>query len=499
MRRDLAVGVVALAAVVGAACGGPAPAADPEAVEGPRAGESIDWAPCSAGVECGFVEVPADYRSADAGTLRIAVNIHRATAPEERIGYLLVNPGGPGESGVELVHGAPSGQFTGEVASRFDIVGFDPRGVGGSEPAFACGEPGEQLALLAAVDGPIDTADEVAAGEAAAALCTGSMGPVGGLLHSEYVARDMDRIRQALGAEQISYLGFSYGSALGVWYATLFPDRVRAMVVDGADNPVKPTGTAKERIGEQLEQAATFADFLDQALSACDGHRCPIYNDGDPAGYFLAAAEKLGLVGDAANHPQAGALGVISTLYSEQTWPDLWAGLFELHENGDPSILAGFAGLQLGPEPGAASFTAHVNCLDAWALHPEVHRDTQLGDAAAADAAISTDFPLLAALDAFDPDACPFYDQFAPDPLEGPLDGGGAPILVVANHGDPFTSFHQSEELATQTLTNGYLVETAHPKHVVYPDNACVNGHIHRALIEQSYPSGRRALCETGG
>ena len=84
-------------------------------------------------------------------------------------------------------------------------------------------------------------------GEAAANLCIESMGPAGGLLHSEYVARDMDEIRQILGAEQISYFGYSYGSTLGVWYATLFPDSVRAMVVDGADNPVEqsryPAGT----------------------------------------------------------------------------------------------------------------------------------------------------------------------------------------------------------------------------------------------------------------
>ena len=102
-------------------------------------------------------------------------------------------------------------------------MGSTPRGVGASEPEFACGAPGEQLALLNSIDGDIDTPEETATGEAAANLCIESMGPVGGLLHSEYVARDMDEIRRALGAEQVSYLGYSYGSELGVWYATLFP------------------------------------------------------------------------------------------------------------------------------------------------------------------------------------------------------------------------------------------------------------------------------------
>ena len=214
----------------------PAPTAQSDTA---TVGERVEWVPCGPfDLECGFVEVPADYRDPEAGSIRIAVNVHRATSPSERIGYLLVNPGGPGESGVELVHYLPFGIFTDEIVSRFDIIGFDPRGVGDSDPAFACGVPGEQLALLATIEEPIDTPDEIAAGEAAANLCIESMGPVGALLHSQYVANDMDEIRKTLGADQISYLGFSYGSALGVWYATLFPGPVRAMVLDGADNPL---------------------------------------------------------------------------------------------------------------------------------------------------------------------------------------------------------------------------------------------------------------------
>ena len=209
----------------------------PSPVPDAFAGEVIEWSLCEFILECGFVEVPADYRNPDAGSVKIAVNVRRADHQDQRIGYLFVNPGGPGASGLELVQDSEFA-FADELMARFDIIGFDPRGVGASEPEFACGAPGEQLALLNSIDGDIDTPEETATGEAAANLCIESMGPVGGLLHSEYVARDMDEIRRALGAEQISYLGFSYGSELGVWYATLFPESVRAMVVDGADNPV---------------------------------------------------------------------------------------------------------------------------------------------------------------------------------------------------------------------------------------------------------------------
>ena len=291
----------------------PAPTASPSVASTPSAataepvpspvGEQIEWTSCF-GLECGFVDVPADYRSPDADTIKIAVNVRRAADPGQRIGYLLVNPGGPGGSGVEYV--AKLGCCTHALHERFDIVGFDPRGVGDSEPAFACGASGEQLELLAAIDMPIDSPDEIAAGEAAANLCIQSMGPVGGLLHSEYVARDMDEIRKALGVEQISYLGFSYGSALGVWYATLFPQSVRAMVVDGADNPVDPASTQQERIEEAMEEIGAFADLLDQALAACADPECPIYNQGDPVAYFRQAVTKLDLVNQAAKDNPLG-------------------------------------------------------------------------------------------------------------------------------------------------------------------------------------------------
>ena len=469
---------------------------DGQAKKAPEASaEEIDLFPCGGGIECGLLEVPADYRNPDAGNLKIAVNVRRADSPDERIGYLFVNPGGPGGSGLKLARNSER-VFADELLSRFDIVGFDPRGVGVSDPSFACGAPGELLALLGTIDGDIDTPDEIAAGEEAASLCIESMGPVGGLLHSEYVARDMDEIRKGLGAEQISYLGFSYGAALGVWYATIFPGSVRAMVVDGADNPVDKADTQQERMEEAFEETAPFEENLKQALTACDSVDCPIYNGGDPIGYYYRAAEKLHLVNSAAGGvPYAAFLGVVTPLYNEAEWPDLWQGLHELNEEEDPSILLEFVMRQLDNEPTAANFTAHVNCLDGFALKPELDRATRLDDSAIFDAVSKERFPLIEAADFDFPSACPFYDQFAPANLDIPLDGGGAPILVVGNHTDPATSFGESEELVNEVLSNGYLLETSHARHVVYPDNECVNEHVHAVLIDVVYPD-KRVFCE---
>ncbi len=467
----------------------------PSPVPDAFAGEVIEWSLCEFILECGFVEVPADYRNPDAGSIKIAVNVRRADHQDQRIGYLFVNPGGPGASGLELVQDSEFA-FADELMARFDIIGFDPRGVGASEPEFACGAPGEQLALLNSIDGDIDTPEETATGEAAANMCIESMGPVGGLLHSEYVARDMDEIRRALGAEQVSYLGFSYGSELGVWYATLFPESVRAMVVDGADNPVDRADTQQERIDEAVEEWAGFEDLMEQALAACDSAECPMYNEGDPIDYYKSAVAKLHLVNSAAGDvPDAGFLAVLTPLYGEDLWPALWKGLYELNENDDPGILLEFAAIQLGDDLTAPNFTAHVNCLDGLVLYPELDRATRLDDSVVFDAVAEQKFPLIEAADSDSPSACPFYDQFAPAPLDGPLDGSGVPILVVGNHTDPATPFGESEELVTETLSNGYLLETSHASHVVYPDNDCVNDHVHSALIEAVYPDAR-VFCE---
>ena len=104
--------------------------------------------------------------------------------------------------------------------------------------------------------------------------------------------------------------------------------------------------------------------------------------------------------------------------------------------------------------------------------------------------------PVIVASDELFSEACPFYGQFAPEPLQGPLDGGDLPILVVGNHDDPATPFSQSEGLAAETLSNGYLLETSHFKHGVYPQNQCVNDHVHRALIDGELPSERQVFCE---
>ena len=462
--------------------------------------DTVLWTDCEVeGLECGVVTVPLDYRDPDAGALALAIAVHRATDPDRRIGYLVVNPGGPGGSGVEMVTWAldgPGAVFTAPVLERFDILGFDPRGVGRSEPWFVCGAPGEQLALLSQVKLPFDTPEEFAAGEAAALLCAESMGAAAGLLHTEYVARDIDEIRKALGAEQVSYFGTSYGSTLGVWYATLFPESVRAMVVDGADNPVDDVSTVESRVANVIDEIRQFELLLGEALDACDRPDCPMYNDGNPRGYFKKNVGALDAVVEATGgNPVAGALSIITTLYSQESWPYLWIGYSMLVEDGDPSLLAEFALFQLGDTGGGTTFVEHVNCLDSWVLNPQLDRYVRLSDERAMEKAVRRELPLLAHLDFVAPGACPFYDLLDRSSFGGTLDGGDVPIVVIGNPRDPATPFSESRELVEETLSNGYLVRAEHYAHVVYPSNECANEIIHRALIDLVLPEERTTVC----
>lgn len=452
---------------------------------------TIEWSECGRLV-CGFVEVPVDYSDPNGETISIAVNMLRAADTDRSRGVLLVNPGGPGASGTLFVEGFAFGGYPTELTDNFDIVGFDPRGVGASEPEFGCGASGEQLELLAAVDGLIDEPVEIDAVEAAVQLCEETMGSAAGKLGTDFVARDMDEIRKALGEQQISFLGFSYGSVIGVWYATLFPDHVRAMVIDGADNPVDELDTPEQRLASAREEITPIADLLDDAIARCADASCPIFNDGDPEAYYFRAAEKFDLVNEAmANNPDAAFLALITPLYSEASWPRLWDALADLEERDDPTAFVDLARFQLGDDPGAANFTAHVNCLDSWALQPSFDREArQQSDAEffELEDQLNAEYPLLAAIESEGTPTCGFYDLITPPPLDVPFDGGGVPILVIGNTLDPVTPIGESLELADDILANGILVEADHPDHTVYPANACVNDLVHDVLLDLDFP-----------
>ncbi|MGR4850175.1 alpha/beta hydrolase [Streptomyces sp. LARHCF252] len=244
-----------------------APAAEVKA-ETPLAGlpGRIAWAPCESpsgegSFECATVEVPVDWKRPNGARFDLALARHRATDPARRIGSLLVNPGGPGGSGVNFTFMAPD-SFSPELLERFDIVGFDPRGVGRSNPVV-CDEDriNAQNALLY----PDSASSFAALRKANRALgenCRDLTGPLADHMDTGSVVRDMDAIRTGLGERRITYYGVSYGTAIGQQYAERYPHRVRAMTLDSnMDHSLGPWGFQKtETIGVE-ESYGQFADW----------------------------------------------------------------------------------------------------------------------------------------------------------------------------------------------------------------------------------------------
>ena len=284
----LAVAASAAALVVAVAPAGAAP----ELSVAP-----VAWAPCAPeGFECATYPVPVDYAAPDGPTVPLALIRRPADDPAAKIGTLFVNPGGPGTSGVSFVRSAGLAVATDDETRRtFDIVGFDPRGVGASSP-IGCFETLQDLAeaLGPAKEVPIgatEIRDTLTAYRGYTGACGRTAGPLLPHLSTLNVARDLDLLRRAVGDEQLTFAGYSYGTLIGATYANLYPDRVRALVLDGF---VDPVGRTQLSVLNELERAGGFERTLKAFLAACEaaGPGCA-FSAGAPAAKLTALRERL--------------------------------------------------------------------------------------------------------------------------------------------------------------------------------------------------------------
>ena len=247
----------------------------------PGSDTTLSWADCldpddepePGEVVCTTIEAPIDYDDPDGETLRLAVEVVPAGEPDP-IGSLFVNFGGPGSETVPWASTLPEA-----ITSRFNVVGMDPRGVGQSG-RVVCGPVPDGVDLT-------PTADEfeayVVQSTVFASACLRDTGALLGAVGTDNVARDIDHVRDALGEEQITYYGYSYGTLLGARYADLFPDRVRAMVLDGAADPTAPL------VDRFVEMAIGREKAFDRFLAECAADStCAFHSDGDPAAAFDA-------------------------------------------------------------------------------------------------------------------------------------------------------------------------------------------------------------------
>ncbi|MFC0861725.1 alpha/beta hydrolase [Sphaerimonospora cavernae] len=467
-----------------AAAEAPTPALQP--FYGQRAG----WRDCGGGFECAKIQVPLDY--ADPSGERIELSVIRLPASGKRMGSLLINPGGPGGSGVDYTRMARN-VLTDGLRARFDIVGFDPRGVGESTPIRCMS--GKELDAYVAMDTSPDTPAEVAAlktgSKAFADRCGAKARRLLPFVGTPDAARDMDVLRAVLGDSGLTYLGKSYGTYLGAVYAGLFPKRVRALVLDGAVDPAVPS------LKSELVQAQGFEVALKAFVEDCfkDG-ACPFTSrtvDG-------AMGEITALLKRADEHPLKNdlkdgrevneswtILGIVTPLYEREAWPLLRRALGSALVHGNGTDLLRMADLLVerksdGSYSNQTEANLAINCLD----HPYPKDMAAFRKAADEAAKVSPHFGRFVVWGSLTCAYWPIPAKSEDKPIKAE---GAPPILVIGTVRDPATPYEWAQGLASE-LTSGVLLGYDGDGHTAYRTGSkCVDRAVDDYLISLRVPA----------
>ena len=461
----------------------PVPSAPSTTSSAPSApSTALTWQPCGAGLQCGTVSVPLDYAHPEGRHIGIALERHPATGA--RVGSLVLNPGGPGESGIGSMDLFLS-TLSATLKSRFDLIAFDPRGVGRSAPIRCVSAA--QLAHFYDIDpvpaGPAQFQNLVAEDRAFASGCQALSGDLLPFVGTANAARDMEAIRLALGESKLTYLGFSYGSLLGATYAGEYPTHIRAMVLDGGIDP------ALGVVETSNAQAIGFDEELTAFFNYCLGTPTCAWKPGrDPRASFnslMASIRSHPLaVGNRSVGPAEAFLGVVTPLYNQANWPDLAVALQRAFV-GDGSVL-----LQLfddytqrqpdGSYPNTIEANTAINCADQpWS--------TNLADyprLAGQAAQLAPDF---GAANIYSSVLCavwPYRTNVRPAPITA---AGAPPIVVVGSTGDPATPYAWAQALAHE-LESGVLLTRSGEGHTGYQSSACIRAYVDAYLISLTGP-----------
>jgi pimeloyl-ACP methyl ester carboxylesterase len=465
---------------------------------------SIDFSDCSSQFQaaignakaktmafsCGKLTVPLDYsRPAGASTQLFVVRIHsKGQHPADRIGSLLVNPGGPGGSGVNLAAGLV-GALSDDIFARFDLVGFDPRGVGLSGPLQCIGD--KQKDQLAAADpDPRTVAGRALARQESQAVvqaCVTKYGTALAHYNTEETAHDMDLIRQAVGDPKLNYLGFSYGTRLGAAYAHQFPTRIRAAVLDGAVDPVADELTTDER------QTKAFEGAFDQFATDCLG-RAGCAGLGEPRAAveaLIAAADKAPIKSSKKGETRLATggivtLGVLSALYDQSQWPALGNALVAARR-GDSAGLFALADAYLERDPSTGHYS---NILDANLAINCNDSKLKITDALVAARAGQwmAKYPIFGRNAAASLYSCYSWPASG-HPLPPASAPGAPPILVIGTIHDPATPYAAAGVLA-KALGSGLVLSWDGEGHTAYPKTACIRTKVDSYLISDKVPTG---------
>lgn len=451
--------------------------------------QKLRWQACNKGFQCARLLVPFDYRRPAWRRFSLPVIRLAATHPAQRIGALVVNPGGPGGSGISYALQARS-EIAAPVRARFDIVGFDPRGVGASEPAIRC-LTGPQLDTYFSTNenltGASHLAPVIAEAKRFARGCERESRALLPWVGTPNAARDMDVLRATLGDAKLTYLGKSYGTYLGTWYAQLFPSHVRALVLDGAIDP------ASSSLRMNIVQGQGFEVALRAFVADCVARvGCPVGRGSVAAGVtriqgLVSRATAHPLVNNLSSQRADGALllnGIATALYSQAYWPTLREALTSAF-GGDATVLVELANA-LWERNGSGQYTnladanMAVECLDRpW--------PSSLARWRAAAATATRAAPAFGASIMWGSLPCAYW-AVRSSPLPPIRAAGAPPILVIGNQRDPATPYRWAQALAGD-LKSGVLLGWDGNGHTAYMmGSSCVDGLVNRYLVDLAVP-----------
>ncbi|GAB2576916.1 alpha/beta hydrolase [Kribbella endophytica] len=494
-------GATALAVPAGAAVG--PSAAGAARAEAARPGvPAIAWGSCGADpalvkFQCASVEVPTDYDRPRGATTTIALT--RLPASGERIGSLFTNPGGPGGPGVSFVQRNALSTYSAEVRAKFDIIGFDPRGVGQSDPVTCFPTAAEENAAAADVIAfPMNRAEVrqlTAVNAKIGRSCTKTSPERFAHYSTANVARDMDLLRQAVGDAKLNYIGYSYGSYLGATYAKLFPDNIRALAIDGAWNPSSYSGSVLNdaplgvRLGQAKGAAEVFAQFKAECRAAGPA-QCALAKLGDPGVAAERVLERLKTKPGELTLPDGTKVtitypmmvGIIfSGLYEPAGWPDLAAMLAQL--GGGQRTSASTAKLLADKEEYASIGSSLQPCVEAQQTgRPFAYE-------AMADAA-DKKYPHFGRLRTWVSQTCEFIPIRDADAFRGPWTKlrTDAPVLVIGTRHDPATPYEGTRPYA-DLYRDAHLLTINGWGHTTIGKSACADAAITQYLVKLQRPA----------
>ncbi|MFI5592712.1 alpha/beta hydrolase [Amycolatopsis sp. NPDC051758] len=455
---------------------------------------------------CARYRVPIDHDNSSLGTIDIALLKRAARTPAARVGSLFLNPGGPGGSGLQMPISGPF-IFQPPVLDRFDLIGFDPRGVGDSNPlrCFTTQEDAEEVfgAQVAVPLSRPQISATLASYRDYGQFCKNNAGSLLNHMSTKDVVRDLDTLRAAVGDRKLTYVGFSYGTLIGSTYTSMFPKQSRAIVIDGNVDPKLRTSDGVEY---DRQRAQGFEIALDGFLKRCDqvGPKCA-FSDGSPRAKFDELREYLRkqpitLPGSEPLDISTFTGAVSSILYSPSRFPalaeDLQALYTAIHPAGAQAqtlqarglkaLTAGQQGLaDQTPDSPYTSDDSYfaVNCSDK----PFKISQEQVPDIAAKWERESRTFGRYQAF--ADTAGCPVWPAKKPDVYRGPWQAKtDVPVVVVGNYYDPATQYKFAQRMAAQ-LGNSRLLSVDAFGHCILGDALGVDKAVADYLTDLKVPA----------